>query len=519
MKLLSRLVIALVICLIAIPGVTFTTTVQAQEEPEIWLYPSSGHPGDEIRLYGVNFEPDDKVRIYYYVTSTDYEVVKTDTVDDDGEFSVRFIVPESSTGDHRVKAKDESYDEDSDYFTVEPGLEISPEEGAVGTKVSVTGLGFEEDEEDIQVRYYLDGSDYEKVADDITADEYGSWAASFTVPVSSKGEHRIDAKGDDSTLSEVEEATFTVKPGISLSKSSGFVGDTVTVNGSGFGDKESGIKVTYDGKQVGSTTTADNYGVWEMSFEVPPSTRGKHEIDAYGSSTSAATISDKDFSVSPEMTLTPTQGYVGLSLSVSGTGFAETKLLSVKYDATEVASGSTDNKGNFSVSFTTPKSIHGAHTVTVSDALGNTGSSNFVMESKAPPKPTLSLPENGLRIGFISKVAPTFEWAAVNDPSGVSYTFQIASDASFATLVIPELAGSSQTSYALPQGQALPYGTYYWRVKAIDGAQNDSGWTTAYSFKSGFLPLWAFIAIAALIAVLIGVLVYFFVIRRRGVYD
>jgi len=61
----------------------------------------------------------------------------------------------------------------------------------------------------------------------------------------------------------------------------------------------------------------------------------------------------------------------------------------------------------------------------------------------------------------------------------------------------------------------LPYGRYYWRVKAIDGAENGSGWTIPYSFKAGFLPLWAFITIVALLAVLIGVLVYFFAIRKK----
>jgi hypothetical protein len=51
-------------------------------------------------------------------------------------------------------------------------------------------------------------------------------------------------------------------------------------------------------------------------------------------------------------------------------------------------------------------------------------------------------------------------------------------------------------------------------VKAIDSAQNDSGWTAAYSFRIGLLPLWAFIAIIALIVVVVGVLVFVFTKRR-----
>jgi len=119
------------------------------------------------------------------------------------------------------------------------------------------------------------------------------------------------------------------------------------------------------------------------------------------------------------------------------------------------------------------------------------------------------LPANSSRLGFITKQAPTFQWSAVTDPSGVAYTWQIATDAGFVNLVVPEISDLTDNHYTLPEVQALPYGTYYWKVKAIDGAENDSGWTNYYSFKSGLLPLWAFVVIIALVVVLIAVLVYF----------
>ena len=63
--------------------------------------------------------------------------------------------------------------------------------------------------------------------------------------------------------------------------------------------------------------------------------------------------------------------------------------------------------------------------------------------------------------------------------------------------------------------EALPYGTYYWIVQAIDGADNKSGWTAARSFRAGLLPLWAFILAIVVIVGAIGTLVYFFVFRKR----
>jgi IPT/TIG domain. len=525
MKLLSRLVVGLLVCLMAIP--LLAVPVQAQgdgDDPGIVLYPASGCPGEEIRVYGTNFEPEKEVRIYFYTDSTHRERVETDIADGDKKFSVRFVVPESTKGDHRVNATNAEWgDSASAYFTVEPGLEISPEEGAVGTEVKVTGTGFEEDEEDIEIRYYLDSSEYEKVADDITADENGSWETTFNVPTSSKGDHKIDAKGDDSSLSEVEGATFEVKPGISLSKTSGYVGDTVTVKGSGFKNEESGVKVTYDGTQVGESITADESGTWEISLEIPPSVKGSHKIDAYGSSTSATTISNKAFAVKSKMALTPTSGSVGTGLSVSGTGFAASKRVTITYDGATVGTGDTDSKGSFpGVSFeaTHTQSAHTAnHPVVATDAVGNSEKASFVMESTPPAKPKLKSPEDGARLGFIGKQAATFEWEEVTDDSGVSYKLQIASDKDFVSLVVPGIGSLTEASYTLPEEQALPYGSYYWRVKVVDGAMNDSGWTGSYSFKSGILPLWAGIAIIALIVVLIGVLVYVFGVRRRGYYD
>jgi len=72
-----------------------------------------------------------------------------------------------------------------------------------------------------------------------------------------------------------------------------------------------------------------------------------------------------------------------------------------------------------------------------------------------------------------------------------------------------------EMSYTLTETEALPYGTYHWRVKAIDGALNDSGWSTANNFKAGLLPTWALIVIIVLAAVLIGALVYVLIIRDR----
>jgi len=518
MKSVFRLAIAFAICLIAIPALAISAQADG---PTTWLSGSSAYVGDEIRVYGEGLGDYYGTVWVYYELNDDWKMVDKDYVSSGGDLETDYFeIPESASGSHEIRV---CYNDDEDdwsirtEFTVKPMLEITkPEDakGPIGTEVTIKGTGFGEDEEDIEIRYYLDGSDYERVKRDITADEHGTWEVKFTVPASSKGEHEIDAKGDDSSLSEVKGTSFTVKPGINLSEPSGYVGDSITVTGAGFRASETSIKVTYDGTQVGSSTTASEDGTWTITFEVPESARGTHKIDAHGSSTSAASISDEGFTVLPKIMLVPTSGHVGTSLSVSGTGFAGSKSVTIKYDATQVATTTSDSKGSFSATFLAPKSRHGEHTITVTDTSGNTANVKFTMESTPPAKPTLSSPANGTRIGFIGSQAPTFQWTAVTDESGVGYMLQIASDEGFTNLVVPEISGLSETNYTLSKEQALPRGAYYWRVKAIDGAQNDSGWTAPYSFQVGLMPLWAFIVIVVVIGLLVAALVYRFALKR-----
>jgi hypothetical protein len=146
----------------------------------------------------------------------------------------------------------------------------------------------------------------------------------------------------------------------------------------------------------------------------------------------------------------------------------------------------------------------------------------FTMESQAPGVPELISPIDESRVGVVGKVRPTFEWSEVSDASGVYYSLQIAGGANVTTagfadpmVSVMDIVG---TNYTLNATEALPYGTYYWRVRAVDGAENEGGWTTARSFRAGVLPLWAFIVAIVAIAAGIGAAVYFFVIRRRIYY-
>jgi len=519
MRLLSRLVIALVVCLVAIA----IPSVPAQANGAyITLSPGSGVPGEEVTVRGYNFTADEWVDIYYYLDTARTWIDDVET-DEDGDFRVTFTIPESCTGDHMVLAED-TEDKSADMeFEVEPGLTVDPEEGTVGTTVTVEGHGFAEEEEDIELMYYLDGTP-EVVAENIEADEDGWWEKSFQIPDSAKGSHKIDAEGDENQLRDVEGATFEVIPGISLDRSSGSVGESITMTGNGFEDDDRYIKILFTGEEAETEPEiirADENGYWEASFEVPERPKGTYSVTAEGEQTKD--VNELSFEIEPGLVLSPEEGYVGTNLTVTGHGFATNKNVVIKYDGSEVETVRTNTEGSFEMNFPVPVSKHGAHNITAEVGGETEATATFTMEADAPDTPELVSPPDGDRVGFIGRVRPTFNWTAVSDVSGVYYSLQVSASANvtasgeFADPIVSK-EGLVGTNYTLAKTEALSYGTYYWIVQAVDGAENAGNWTAVYSFRAGLLPLWAFIVIIVAIVGGIGTAVYFFIIRRRVYY-
>jgi len=538
MKLLPRLIIALLVCLIAIPVLAIPEQVQAAAGIE--LSNNKGYVGTEIRVVGTELPSNyrnETVYIRYEVKSGVYKTVEEEDVDSNGNFtSTKFKIPDSCTGKHYIGINDNESGSLSyrTYFTVEPKIELDDDEGFVGDEIEVTGTGFAEDEASITIKY--DG-DVVTQTDAADTDEYGTWTATFIIPESVKGKHDIDAKGADTAYADVDEVEFTVNPKISLNPTSGSAGDIVTVSGTGFQDEEANIKIKYDGDVVEQIEAAetDEHGSWSATFKVPPSVKGSYKVDASGKYTKDTEVGDVTFAVAPGVKLTPatsstSPGYVGQTITVTGGGFDPGISITIVY-GNQTASATTTTAGDFpatgSITFEA-KGTHGEQEVGVKDNLNHElASTTFFMEENPPAAPEPLSPVNGTGVGFVGKVAPTFKWSNVTDPSGIaSYDLHISTNSTNFTAPIVSLSIPSENvtslddtiAYALPKEYALSSGSYYWRVRAIDAAGNEGSWTAVQSFHTGHLPLWAFIVIIALIVVLVVALVYFFGIRPRRYY-
>ena len=216
-----------------------------------------------------------------------------------------------------------------------------------------------------------------------------------------------------------------------------------------------------------------------------------------------------NFTISAGATLSPTTGNVGTTLTISGTGFIASGTVTIKYDDVEVKTATADTNGAFAATFNAPASKSGEHTILVSDGT-STKQLTFTMESTAPPIPTPLLPKMGVK----AKAEAYFDWEDVTDDSlPITYTLQIASDKDFTTMVL-EKKGLTKSEYTITKAEKLESTSkeapYYWRVKAVDGASNESGWTGAGSFYVGFSfaltgwILYTLIGIGGLLLLLIG---------------
>jgi hypothetical protein len=516
MRLLPRLAIALVICLtaVALPSMPAQAVCGG---PAIQLSPGSGIPGTQLIVQGQHFDAGRYIDIYYDGTLMS-EGSKTSG---SGDFAISFTVPESCKGDHQILVEvgtSVGTIKIQTYFYATPGLTVSPAQCPVGTNVTVTGHGFAKNEGSIELMYYTDEDTYKRVGSDIKADANGSWTASFQIPTSTRGEHKIDAQGAVSQSYNVKDATFEVTSGLTIDKSSAGVGENITITGSRFAAYDKGIQILFDDQPVVTGIKADSQGDWEKTFEVPDMPTGNYTVTAEGELTPEEDINPLSFEIKPDIVLSPDQGYVGMNLTVIGYGFVAGKNVSIMYDGNQETTAATDDQGSFQASFPVPQSKHGEHQVTIGYSAGGVANATFILESVPPDTPQLISPSDGSRVGVRGRITPTFQWSAVSDDSGVYYSLQIATSpdvtaaGNFSDPII-SVTGLVGTSYTVTEG--LPHGTYYWIVQAVDGAENAGGWTAARSLRVGFLPLWAFIAIIVAVVVLVIVLIRALVRRRR----
>jgi len=525
---------------------SFTVGGGGTGNESISVIPTSAEIDEYVEIEGTHFEAHSTVYFYFSKESAsvgdridsdvqNYERVESADANSSGNVSGYFYVPDTLTdgdededvvsGTYYVYATYENDDDivARDTITITASsISISPTKGGVGTKVKVTGSGFE-DRESITIKF---GSSTVSISEgNEETSSSGGFTSYFLVPESTAGDHTVTAK----VHNDEAEADFEVEPAITIDPAEGAANERITVTGTGFASQKN-VTITIGGEEVGGDET-DSSGSFEAQVNVPDLGAGTFDVKAEDESDNSASAT---FKVITEVSVSPTTsvnspGHVGQDLTISGSGFKPSSEIEIVYESTPVvvANPISGADGSFSATFEVPTSVHGEHTITATDGT-STASVAFYMESTPPDTPPPLLPYMD---GKASSKAH-FEWEAVNtDIDGVveqslpiTYQLQIATDPEFANILVDK-KDIEITEYTLTEDEALestsdeiPY--YYWRLRAVDAASNASQWTGTGQFKVGFT--FSFPSLSGWLLYLligIGALVLFFVgfwIGRRG---
>ncbi|HML01056.1 MAG TPA: fibronectin type III domain-containing protein, partial [Acidimicrobiales bacterium] len=386
-------------------GVTASATFSVL--PCLTLSPTSGPVGTSVTISGTGYTSGTTINQSSGVTfdGTDVTLNASQTVSSNGTWTATFTVPNVSVGDQTVTASDSSGVSTSTTFDVD-AITLSPASGPVGTSVTISGAGYTPGATISQnTGVTFAGTDVTLNAAQ-TVSSSGTWTATFTVPNASKGAETVTATDSDSVSAST---SFTVSTAISLSTTSGPVGTSVTVSGTGFSsgatiNHSSGVTIDGTAASIGSSNVSISNGAWTATFTVPNTPHGAQTVTATDSALASASAS---FTVNAAITLLPTSGPVGTSVTITGSGFTSGKTISsssgVTFTGTDVtlnASQTVSSSGTWTATFTVPTASHGAQTVTATDSLPESASTTFTVTptitvSAANPISTTTATANG----------------------------------------------------------------------------------------------------------------------------
>jgi hypothetical protein len=323
-------------------------------------------------------------------------------------------------------------------------LFVYPFEGEIGTWLDMDGNNFRENdivfiylssqEAEIGDSLNAEVTAYEQVLQ-VTTDEEGFFdhTYTFTLPdVLNDGEDVEYVHDGDYYFYAVyfrshriaAIARFIVLYGeISLDIEEGGVGTEVEITGLGLGPNQA-ITMQYDGNAIaisGGDSQSDNNGDFTCTLIIPESWTGSHIISALDE---LGNSPDAEFTVTPLITINPTEQVTGGEVQVSGTGFDKRSYITITLDGEEVVTTPlplrTDHYGSFEGSFLVPASgAYGTRTVEIRDDSFNKAQAQLVIGGDITLSPTTSIASPG-HVGMELKVSG----AGFNTDSTITVTYR-----------------------------------------------------------------------------------------------
>ncbi|MGQ9546078.1 MAG: IPT/TIG domain-containing protein [Dehalococcoidia bacterium] len=481
---------------------TFASKATANFEvnPFVRIGPTEGPVGTVVTLNGYGFAASQQIQVKFKGT-----VIGAATANSVGSWTTNYTIPATPAGGYTfiVEAKEgtDFYPWVAKYFKVTPRITVTPPSETVGRTVEISGTGFGAREPNIEITF-----DRQAVKKNIYADENGSWRQVIVIPPVQSGLYIIDASGMLTRARDVPDVEFIVGAGVLVEPNPAYVGDTIKVSGGGFAPGETGIRVTFDGTVVATVTSAGINGCWQTTFVLPPSAFGGHTVGASGDITRPA-VENTLFTNAKIEGLSPNAAAPGDSVSLRGSGFGSSRKLTVTVGGVAATEDMRSQvNGDVIVSFRVPKGVtRGVQLLRVTDESGAADSVEFTVTRKtlASPLPTLPTSGSRSRSGTV-----TFHWQGITSGSDFTYTYILEISATPGGPAFRSRSGIEGLSYTLTKEEALPKGTYYWRVKAIDNYGNESEWSESSELKVSPIPIWVWVVLGIVVLLVLMVVAY-----------
>ena len=280
----------------------------------------------------------------------------------------------------------------------------------------------------------------------------------FTIPEAEGGMRYIRLRDYKNSVT----LQFFVRPNIKANPNTALPGSAVTVTGQGFPAKTAGT-LALDGILTNVPITTNDVGSFTAEFTVRNTAiAGEREI------------------------------------SVIDGGFSA--ITSAKLEILPMTTSSTE-----------PINM-GTNDASVQAQIAEHDGPRLVLEhnnSQATPTPLTPL---GNRYGILGTQLVTFTWGEVPNAGDTTYTLEISDDYEFSpSSLVTRRTKIPKTSWAV----SIAPGTYYWRIKAVDGDGNESEWgISPYPFEVGSFSIWQLI-IGGLVCLLLLILVVRAFFRRQ----
>jgi len=366
--------------------------------PTLAINPTSGLPGAAVALNGFGWAASPAITVTFAGGSA-----VTVTPDANGVLNnVAYTIPTSATPGVKTVLGTQGTTTATTTFTVTARvLTLTPSSGPGGTKVLLGGSDMTHGGKILAGSLTFNGTAWNTA--DISIDSAGTvFPTTQSVPTGlAAGTYTVMAT-DNGVPALIGIGTFTVtKPTMVLNPTTGSINSSFTVTGSGWLPgtvSGSAVQITFSYTNTATppavvagtpiTTIPDGSGNIAAGITVPlDAAAGKITVKAADSKSNSAT--DATFTVPGSLiTLNKSQGAVGTTLTVSGSGFAAYTAITVKIGNYQFLSQAlSDSSGKFTYVLTVPGIAPGSAGVSATDgtfgppATGTVASAYFVVSA------------------------------------------------------------------------------------------------------------------------------------------